>query len=125
MNARSLMLLPAAVAIIVHMPAAGQSIGAAASQQVSPAPAPSPELTAQQERIARARANLIALREGRLAVSDLSATDLQGVLDLDRMLRGNTVDTRTPRQQCVDNEVRRAGGRPSRLAWSVIELKCR
>lgn len=125
MNARSFMLLTALVAIMVQMPAVAQSIGAAASQQVSPAPAPSPELTAQQQRIARARANLIALREGRLSVSDLSAIDLQDVLDLDRMLRGNTVDTRTPEQQCVDNEVRRAGGRPSRLAWSVIELKCR
>lgn len=105
--------------------AAAQSIGATVSRQVSPAPGPAPELTAQQERIAHARANLIALREGRLSVSDLSAIDLQDVLDLDRMLRGNTVDTRTPEQRCVDDEVRRVGGHPSRLAWSVIELKCR
>ncbi|MBF5092264.1 hypothetical protein F1640_20275 [Novosphingobium sp. NBM11] len=33
-------------------------------------------------------------------------------------------DTRTPRQRCVDEEVANAGGSPSSLAISSIDLKC-
>jgi hypothetical protein len=77
------------------------------------------------DRLARARVNLEALLAGRLAVRDLTQQDLQDVLDYERMLRGNAVDNPTPRQKCVDDKVRRAGGRPSQLAWSVIMLKCR
>lgn len=33
-------------------------------------------------------------------------------------------DTRTSRQRCVDEEVAREGGAPSRLAMRVIDLKC-
>ncbi|MEE4207400.1 MAG: hypothetical protein V2I39_13985 [Erythrobacter sp.] len=77
------------------------------------------------DRFAHARANLAALLEGRLLVSELAPLELQDVLDLARNLRGNRPDTRTPSQQCVDDEVRRNGGRPSRLAWEVIALKCR
>lgn len=77
------------------------------------------------DRFVRARDNLIALREGRKSVSDLTPIELQDVLDFDRMLRGDSFDNRSPRQRCVDEEVRRAGGRPSQLAWNVIRLKCR
>lgn len=33
-------------------------------------------------------------------------------------------DTRTPRQRCVDEEIEREGGSPSRLAMGAIDLKC-
>lgn len=33
-------------------------------------------------------------------------------------------DTRTSRQQCVDEEVANEGGSPSALAQSAIDLKC-
>jgi len=91
-----------------------------------PAPAATPEAQAfAVDRFAQARENLAALRDGRRAVSDLTPQELQDVLDLDRMLRGYAAEVPSPRQQCVDDEVRRAGGRPSRLAWQVIALKCR
>lgn len=77
------------------------------------------------DRFARARDNYIALRDGRLSVSDLAPQELQDVLDLDRRTRGDYPDTRSTRERCVDAEVRRAGGRPSPLAWQVIAMKCR
>ena len=81
---------------------------------------------AVNERALRARANLQALLDGRLSTADLSAQELQDVIDLERMVRGeHLIDNRTPQQQCIDEEVRRNDGRPTRLAWQVIRLKCR
>jgi len=77
------------------------------------------------DRFVRARDNLLALRDGRRAVGDLTRQELQDVLDLDRQVRGGATDTRSFRERCIENEVRRAGGNPSRLAWEVIRLKCR
>lgn len=97
---------------------------------VRPSPAvPATQTPDQQaailERFARARDNLVALREGRRSVSDLSAQELQDVLDYERRVRGDYPDTRSAKQQCIDAELRRAGGRPSPLARQVIALKCR
>jgi len=97
---------------------------------VRPAPPPAPPASPEAQtfgidRFAQARENLAALRDGRRAVTDLTPQELQDVLDLDRMLRGYAAEVPSSRQQCVDDEVRRAGGRPSRLAWQVILLKCR
>jgi hypothetical protein len=94
------------------------------SPAVSATPAPDQQ-AAMLERFARARDNLVALREGRRAVSDLSPQELQDVLDYERRVRGDYPDTRSARQQCIDDEFRRAGGRPSPLARQVIALKCR
>ena len=33
-------------------------------------------------------------------------------------------DNRSLRQMCIDEAVRQEGGRPSRLAWRAIDLKC-
>ena len=69
---------------------------------------------------------LEALRQGRLFTSDLSPQELQDVLELDRTARSGALgDNRSFVQQCIDEEVRRNGGRPTRLAWEVIRLKCR
>ncbi len=97
-------------------------IGRAQPPVISPTPAaPSPSF----DRIARAQVNYDALRRGDLSIRDLAPQDLQDIVDLDRALRNGQADTRTPAQICIDDEVRRAGGQPSRLAWRVIELKCR
>lgn len=34
-------------------------------------------------------------------------------------------DTRSFEQRCIDSELRRAGGEPTRLDWEVIRLRCR
>jgi len=80
---------------------------------------------AQAARYERARRNLEALARGTINVGDLGPQDLQDVLDFNRIIRGGGPDNRSYTQQCVDDEVRRLNGRPSRLAWRVIALKCR
>lgn len=123
---------PAALctALLLALPSAGFS-QAQPQLRVRPAPPPpaapaTPDQAEQSfDRFARARDNLTMLRDGRRQVSDLTPQELQDVIDFDRMLRGNAAETPTPRQQCVEDEVRRAGGNPSRLAWQVIRLKCR
>ncbi len=95
----------------------------------TPTPTPSPGDTyglpgAPTERALRARANLEALLAGRIYTNDLSPQDLQDVLDFERMVRGAYPDNRTFQQQCIDEEIRRNGGNPTRLAWQVIRLKC-
>ncbi|WP_301750728.1 hypothetical protein [uncultured Erythrobacter sp.] len=95
----------------------------------TPTPAPSPGATyglpgAPTERALRARTNLEALLQGRIYTNDLSPQDLQDVLDFERMARGVAPDNRSFQQQCIDEEVRRNGGNPTRLAWQVIRLKC-
>ncbi len=77
------------------------------------------------DRFTRARDNIIALRDGRLLIGDLNAEELQDVIDFDRRMRGDHLDNRSARERCIDDEVRREGGAPSRLAWEVIRLKCR
>lgn len=118
--ATALMLVMAA-----PLPALAQVV---VRQQPQPQAAPTAGNGAAQaplDRFARARDNYIALRDGRISVSDLSAEELQDVLDLDRRTRGDYPDSRTTRERCVDQEVRRAAGNPSPLARQVIAMKCR
>jgi len=100
------------------------------SGQMGPAPAPTPTPTPTPaypviDRVAQARFNLQALLDGRIAIAALDAQALQDVIDLDRALRGGMPDNRSVAERCVDDELRRAGGSPSRLARAVIDLKCR
>lgn len=120
-----------AAAMIAGTSGAAQTTGVPVIR-ASPTPAPGPTgspvipVTPGQERIARALANLEALRQGRRFTSDLSPQELQDVLELERIARSGALsDNRSFVQQCVDEEVRRNGGQPSRLAWEVIKLKCR
>ncbi len=102
-------------------------VGPAATPTPAPAPPPVPTYGfpgAPSERALRARANLEALLQERIYTSDLSPQDLQDVIDFDRMARGVAPDNRSFQQQCIDDEVARNGGRPTRLAWEVIKLKC-
>lgn len=117
------------LALVAAIPAAAQTAGSETMFRTPPAPAaspaPAPDIgTASLDRFARARDNLVALREGRLSVSALSPQELQDVIDFESALRGAVPDNRSPRQQCIDDEVRRAGGKPTPLAWQVIRLKC-
>lgn len=124
-------LVAVAGAMIAAAPGAAQTAGVPVVR-ASPAPVPAPTgspilpVAPGQDRMARAIANLAALREGRLFTSDLSPLELQDVLELERLARSGALgDNRSFVQQCIDEEVRRNGGRPSRLAWEVIRLKCR
>lgn len=119
-----------AAAMIVSTSGAAQTAGVPVVR-ASPAPAPAPTggpilpIAPGQERLARAIANLEALRQGRLFTSDLSPQELQDVLELDRAARSGALgDNRSFVQQCIDEKVRRNGGQPTRLAWEVIRLKC-
>lgn len=109
--------------------AAAAHAGPSQFQSATPAPPASENVMglpgAPTERALRARANLEALLQGRLTTRDLTPQELQDVLDFDRMLRGGTSDDRSFDQQCIDREVSRNGGQPTRLAWEVIRLKCR
>lgn len=94
-------------------------------------PPPPPPLSPQAglpgaatDRAVRARNNLTALLGGRIYTSDLSPQELQDVLDFQRAARGGVGDNRSFQQQCIDEEVRRNRGNPTRLAWEVIRLKC-
>lgn len=116
--------------MIAAPPGVAQSVGVPVVR-ASPTPAPAAPGTPiipvapGQERLARAIANLEALRQGRRFTSDLSPEELQDVIELDRTARNGALgDNRSFVQQCIDDEVRRNGGRPSRLAWEVIRLKC-
>jgi len=113
----------AALMLALALPAHAQTITA----RTPPAAQPTPDAQPQQEldRIARARDNLAALLDGRGSVAELTPQELQDVIAFDARVRGNATDARPTRQRCVDNEVRRLGGRPSQLDWQVIRLKCR
>lgn len=124
---------PAAVFLTVCMTALPPAVAAHAASQamvgIDPGPVPAPPLADQGQdgldRFARARDNLTAILDGRLNISALTPQDMQDVIDLDRALRDPATPQPSFRQQCIDDEVRRAGGRPTRLAWQVIRLKCR
>lgn len=123
-------LLTTAVALALPFSTAGNAARQIVARTLPPAeatmPVPDPAQTeAVLDRFARARDNLIALREGRRTVSELTPLELQDVIEFERRTRGEVVDSRSPGQQCIDDEVRRAGGRPTQLAWQVIRLKCR
>jgi hypothetical protein len=118
-------------AMIAGPAVAAQSVGVPVVR-ASPAPAPAPPGTPiipfapGQERLARAIANLEALRQGRLFTSELTPQELQDVLELASLASSRALgDNRSFTQQCIDEEVRRNGGQPTRLAWDVIRLKCK
>lgn len=118
--------LLAVATLALAVPANAQQV-TARTAPAPPAPQATPDMLPQAgfDRFARARDDLAALRDGRRAVGDLTRQELQDVIDLDRQVRGSAADTRSFRERCIDSEVQREGGNPSRLAWEVIRLKCR
>lgn len=119
-------MLLAIATLALALPAQAQQV-TARTAPAQPTQQATPDAPPQQgfDRFARARDNLAALRDGRRSIGELTPQELQDVIDLDARARGSYPDTRPTRQRCVDNEVRRLGGRPSQLDWQVIRLKCR
>lgn len=76
-------------------------------------------------RLDRARSNYEAVRDGRRQIADLSPLELEDVAALDHYLRGEKPDARTTSERCVDDELGKLGGPPSRLTQRVIDIKCR
>ncbi|QIQ86486.1 hypothetical protein [Erythrobacter sp.] len=97
----------------------------APTESDAPPPAASPARKARTSRFERARANLLAIEQGRLSLGELTRQDLRDVIELERILRDDRKPVTTHEEQCIAMEVRREGGRPSRLAWHAIRLKCR
>jgi hypothetical protein len=95
----SLAIAAASCAIVCTAPVAAQSSGATTSRSMSSAAA------GQQP---RQRVGIASVRGYPTAY----------------VVRERPKDLRTPRQQCIDDEIAKAGGRPSSLALASIDLKC-
>ena len=78
-----------------------------------------------QSRVAEARANYEAVMNGGRQIGSLSPQELADVIELDRRIRAQNADTRTPSQRCVDEEMKREGGAVSQLQRRAIDMKCR
>jgi opacity protein-like surface antigen len=74
---------------------------------------------------ARAQRNYELLLSGQKTLEELSAQEFAEVQAFDAAARARADrDKRTPRQKCLDQEIKSAGGSPSRLELRVIDLKC-
>lgn len=72
----------------------------------------------------RAVENYRALANGQATLGDLTPQERADVAELDRRLREEEADLRTPRERCIDEQVAHHGGSPSDLDWQVIDLAC-
>ena len=73
----------------------------------------------------RAWRNYELLRSGAKSPRDLSDAERRELAALELLMRDDkSLDGRTPRQRCIDEEVAREGKPPSELAMRVIDLKC-
>lgn len=77
-----------------------------------------------QADIERARRNYEQILHGQKQLGELPSHEQAEVAELDRALRGRTLDKRTPRQRCFDEEIKQAGASPSYLERKIIDLKC-
>lgn len=114
-----------AVPIAAEPPPTRVIVTPAPSASDAPPPADPPVRRTRTSRFERARANLLAIEQGRLSLGDLTRQELRDVVELERILRDDRTPVTTHERQCIEMEVRREGGRPSRLAWHAIRLKCR
>jgi hypothetical protein len=72
----------------------------------------------------RARQNYIAIMNGTRQLADLTPLEIRELRELDRRIRADQADERTPRQKCIDREIEDLGQEPSELALRTIDLKC-
>lgn len=73
----------------------------------------------------RALRNYELIRNGAKKLGDLSEAERRELAFLEQWARASEkADQRTPRQRCIDAEVKREGGKPSELAMGAIDLKC-
>lgn len=80
---------------------------------------------AAQDRYPQTLQNYQAVINGTKQLGELSPQELADIAELDRRIRAQKPDTRTPSQRCVDDEIKRAGGTASQLERRVIDMKCR
>jgi hypothetical protein len=74
--------------------------------------------------VERAWANYHKLITGTRQLAELTPVEVRELIELDRQLRGEGTDKRTPRQKCIDEEIDNLDVEPSRLALRTIDLKC-
>lgn len=72
----------------------------------------------------RAQRNVELLRSGAKKISDLSDAERRELAAAEQLAESKSTDHRTPRQRCIDEEVKHAGGNPSKLTMRTIDLKC-
>ncbi len=73
----------------------------------------------------RVHRNVQLLRSGAVHWNDLSPAERQELAAAERIARhGSLRDRRTPRQRCIDEEVKREGKEPSELTMGIIDLRC-
>lgn len=74
--------------------------------------------------VERAWENYHKLISGTRQLAELTPIEVRELIELDRQLRGERTDKRTPRQKCIDEEIDNLNVEPSRLALRTIDLKC-
>ncbi len=73
----------------------------------------------------RVHRNAQLLRSGAVQWNDLSPAEQRELAIAERLARhGSSRDRRTPRQRCIDEEVKREGKEPSELTMGIIDLRC-
>lgn len=117
--------LAMACALAANPPPARVIVTPAPPESGAPPPSAPPARAPRTSRFDRARANLLAIEQGRLSLGDLTRRELRDLIELDRILRDDRKPVTTHEERCIAMEARREGGRPSRLAWRAIRLKCR
>ena len=89
--------------------------------QTDPEPETPPSTTSAYE---QAWLNYNAVIAGQLELSELGRAELHDLLVLDREIRAQQPDTRTPREKCIDAELARLEPEPTEFALRSIDLKC-
>ena len=89
--------------------------------QTDPEPETPPSPTSRYE---QAWLNYNAVVAGQLELSELGRAELHDLLVLDREIRAQQPDTRTPREKCIDAELARLEPEPTEFALRSIDLKC-
>jgi len=112
-----------ALAMLAGAPAAAEIVRATSTTEVPPeTPVPGGPGTFDA---ARAQRNYELLLRGEKSLEQLSPQEFAEVRALDNAARARANrDKRSPRQKCLDDEIKRSGGTPTRLELRVIDLKC-
>jgi hypothetical protein len=74
--------------------------------------------------IDRAMRNYQAVAAGTRPLADLTPEEIRELIELDAQLRRQEPDLRTPRQRCIDAELKRLTAPATELALRTIDLKC-
>jgi hypothetical protein len=118
------MRFQALACLMVALAASAGPVGAQSGPAVmTQDPAP-PSADPALSRLEQAQLNYLAISNGQRDLTQLSRQELADVIELDRRVRAQRRDERSPRQRCLDDELDSLDRAPSRLALRAIELKC-